>query len=96
MRVRTERTLRLTDMETLARLGVDEKNLSSMDPVRCQEIGLAAHLLEFDSVLVPSARWSGLNLVLFLDHISLDDGIRLEGEEEVNWPAWKERESPRG
>jgi hypothetical protein len=58
-------------MKSLIRLGIDESKFSSLDHARCQEIGAAAHFLEFDSLIVPSARWPCLNVVLFMDRLDL-------------------------
>lgn len=91
LQVETARTLWLTDMSTLVRLGVDESRYQSLDHARSQEIGAAARFLEFDSLLVPSVRWPCQNLVLFLDRL---DASRLtscgEDATEVKWPAWRE------
>jgi RES domain-containing protein len=94
--VSTQRTLVLDSEKALTRLGVDMARYRipiSDQPAltRTQEIGAAAHFLEFDSLLVPSARWSCLNLVLFLDRIDFDSAITLESSEDVNWPAWREQ-----
>jgi hypothetical protein len=88
LQVETEKTLRLTG-PVLAHLGLDEKALKAADYARSQAIGAAAYFLEFDSILVASARWDRLHLIVFLDRL---EGSRLEvGESrEVNWPAWKE------
>ena len=88
LRVETERTLRL-DRADLARLGIDAAVFQSMDYTRSHEIGAAAYLLEFDSMMVPSARGPSLNLVLFLDRLD-PDGLQIAETLDVNWPAWKE------
>ncbi len=89
LRVETERTLRL-DRGDLARLGIDAAAFQSMDYARSQEIGAAAYLLEFDSLMVPSARGPSLNLVLFLDRLD-PDRLQVIETLDVNWPAWKEK-----
>lgn len=87
--VRTRQTLRLPDMASLVPLGVEETRYASLNYERCQEIGAAAHLLEFDSLIAPSARAPYLNLVLFMDRIDVEQALRVEQLSEVNWPAWK-------
>lgn len=87
--VRTKRTLRLPDMESVVRLGVDEARYASLNYDRCQKIGAAAFFLEFDSLIAPSARTPYLNLVLFLDRLDLEKAVTVEALSEVNWPAWK-------
>ena len=88
--VQTRMTLRFADMQALERFGIKETKYQSMDFTRSQEIGAAAHFLEFDGLLVPSARWPCLNLVLFLDRLDLDKGLVVEEVSDVNWPAWRE------
>jgi RES domain-containing protein len=96
LRVSTQRSLVLDSDNPLARLGVDmtryKNPISDQSGLtRTQEIGAAAHFLEYDSLLVPSARWSCLNLVIFLDRIDSGAAIALETSEDVNWPAWREQ-----
>jgi hypothetical protein len=83
-------------MKSLIRLGIDESKFSSLDHARCQEIGAAAHFLEFDSLIVPSARWPCLNprpvhgsarpwLQPFRPGYERDQLARLEGEKSEPW-----------
>ena len=89
--VQTKKTLWLPDIKSLIRLGIDEGKFSSLDHARCQEIGAAAHFLEFDGLVVPSARWPRLNLVLFMDRLGLGNGLSVLDTNEINWPAWREK-----
>ncbi|MCP5365680.1 MAG: RES family NAD+ phosphorylase [Hyphomicrobiales bacterium] len=89
--VRTEHTLRLDTVAILESLGIEAADFPSANLARSQEIGSAAHFLEFDSLLVPSARSAGLNLVLFLDRLDQDHALKVEDTIEINWPAWKEQ-----
>lgn len=91
LRVETGKTLWLTDMKALIRLGIDESRYASLDHDRCQELGAAAHFLEFDSLLVPSARWPCQNLILFLDRLEIGAALTVEHASEINWPAWREQ-----
>lgn len=88
LNVVAENTLRL-DEDALIGLGIDKARFQQMEYVLSQDTGAAAHMLEFDSLLVPSARSGVLNLVLFLDRIDLDKLEVIEGKA-VNWTAWKE------
>lgn len=95
LRVSTLRTLVL-DSETLVALDVDMSRYrvpisDFTDPTRTQDIGAAAQFLEFDSLLVPSARWASMNLVLFLDRLDLGSALTVEASQDVNWPAWREK-----
>lgn len=95
LRVETKRTLWLTDMKELIRLGLDESSYASLDHGRCREIGAAAHFLEFDSLLVPSARWPCLNLILFPDRLTTEAALTVEQTSDINWPAWREQHQGR-
>jgi RES domain-containing protein len=83
------KTLHIADVQALAPLGVDVARYESFDYKATQAIAAAAHFLEFDGLLVPSARSPCTNLVLFLDRIS--DGMRLEVVEslDVDWHGWR-------
>jgi RES domain len=91
LRVQTKKTSWLPDMKSLIRLGIDEGKFSSLGHARCQEIGAAAHFLEFDGVVVPSARWPCLNLVLFMDRLDLGNSLSVLDTNEINWLAWKQK-----
>ena len=88
LRVAAKRTLRLADLRLLAELGVDQSGSASFDYATTQAIGAAAHFLEFDGLLVPSARFPCLNLVLFLDRFAPDTGLRVARSTDVDWAAW--------
>ncbi len=89
--VQTRKTLRLADMNALAALKVDTGRYSELDYTRTQAIGDAAHFLGFDGLVVPSARWEGQNLVLFLDRLDPNDPLNVASSEPVDWPAWRTR-----
>ncbi len=89
--VETQKTLRL-EKEVLANLRIEEAQNKSMDHDRSQEIGAAARMLEFDSLLVPSVRFQCLNLVMFLDRLNIDK-LRVIESSDINWPAWKKTHS---
>lgn len=93
IRVRTHRTLKLADMAALAALGIIPERYGDLDYGRSQEIADAAFFLGFDGLLAPSARWSGQNLVLFLDRLSPGD-LDVQTSEPVDWTAWRSAASP--
>ena len=69
--------LRLPDR--LEALGLPRNFHDPVDILRCQEIGDAAYYVGYKGLLVPSvARPEGVNLVIFVDHLS--DGDLLEAE----------------
>ena len=65
MEVTLNSVLNLSDAPTLAKLGLDEESLDSIDHSDCQDIGGAVEWLQHDGLLVPSARTEGVNLVIF-------------------------------
>jgi hypothetical protein len=87
--VRAERTLRLVDMRELGNLGVDVARYETFEYGATQAIAAAAHFLEFDGMLVPSARFACSNLVLFTDRVSHTGHLLLVSSEGVDWPDWR-------
>jgi RES domain-containing protein len=88
--VRTEGLLRLPDMAALERFGIEREKYAELLYARTQEIGDAAQFLGFTGMIVPSARWSGLNLVLFTDRLE-PDALDIRAQEPVDWAAWRSR-----
>ena len=89
--VRSSSTLRLADLVTLERLGVDVGRYSERTYGRTQQIADAAYFLGFDGLIVPSARWACLNAVLFTDRIPPSNIELAETEPDaVDWPAWRQ------
>jgi hypothetical protein len=87
--VRAERRLRLlrTDLEVL---DVDLERYESVNYHRTQEIGAAVAFLECDGLIVPSARWSCENLVVFTDNHLLTSGLEVLSSGEIDWQAWSQ------
>jgi RES domain len=90
--VKTERTLRLVDLRELGNLGVDISRYESFEYGATQAIAAAAHFLEFDGLLVPSARFPCSNLVLFTDRVSHAGHIQLVNSEDVDWLDWQKNQ----
>lgn len=86
---RTSRTLRFADLNALQPLGVDPKRYGTFDDAATQAIGAAAHFLEFDGLIVPSARASELNLVLFIDRVDSSVALTVTETRLVDWEAWR-------
>lgn len=89
--VNIDRVLTLNN-ELLMQLGVGEPLASRLDYSQTQAISSAARFLEFQGIIVPSVRWSCLNLVIFLDRVDLNQAVIVEDCQKVNWPAWKEKQ----
>jgi RES domain-containing protein len=86
---RTERTLRIATLTDLEPLGVDIARYESFDYQETQAIAAAAHFLEFDGLLVPSARAPCSNLVVFLDRITPDARLEVVKTDPVDWTDWR-------
>jgi hypothetical protein len=82
--------LRLSGEQPIT-LGIEEPLASRIDYERSKAIGAAAHLLDFEGLIVPSARWECDNLVLFLDRFDIDAQLQVTATKNINWPAWRER-----
>lgn len=54
---RTDRMLRFADLDGLAPLGVDARRYASFDRAATQALAAVAYFLEFDGLIVPSARF---------------------------------------
>jgi RES domain-containing protein len=89
LEVMTERALRLDSLPQLERVGVDIKRFESFEYMATQAIAAAAHFLDFDAMMVPSARYNTTNLVVFLDRIQTPP--ELLSSEEVDWAKWRAR-----
>jgi RES domain-containing protein len=90
IKVRTARTLHFADVADLTAFGVDAARYESFDYAATQALAAAAHFMEFDGLLVPSARHGSQNLVIFMDR---DGAASLESlsSEPVDWSAWRGR-----
>lgn len=81
------------DSGAVVSLGVTNirASASEEDHQRAQAIGEAAFMLDYQGIVVPSARYDGRNLMMFPERIDTDKVLTLLDRQEVNWPAWKER-----
>ena len=83
IRVRLERVVDLTDRAMLVPLGVGASELEDVEQGPCRAIGGAAHWLDRDGLLVPSARSDGTNLVLFPDRSNVDAPFEVQDREQL-------------
>lgn len=89
-----ERCLRLVSVADLIPLGVDPARWEGFDYAKTQAISSAAHFLEYDGLLVPSARHPSLNLVIFMDRPAAPT-LEVMSCEPVDWAAWRTMRNPR-
>lgn len=90
-----QRTLKLADMQALSDLGLDTARYGQLsyertaeEYPRSQDIAEAAHFLEFDGLIVPSARWPCLNVVLFCDRVLPGAMDNVANHGLVDWQDW--------
>lgn len=87
-----ERALKLLSLEALGRLGLDTRRYGQLsyeekqaEYPRSQDIAEAAHFLEFDGLVVPSARHPCLNVILFCDRLPAGAIAKRADHGPVNW-----------
>ena len=85
---KTKRTLHWADIPSLAAYGVDVSRYESFDYDATQALAAAAHFLEFDGLLVPSARHRSTNLVIFMDRDAAAS-LHVKQTHPVDWSAWR-------
>jgi hypothetical protein len=89
------KVLRFNTVANLAPFGVNEAEYGKRNYEKTQAIGAAAHFLSHDGLIVPSARTKCLNLVVFLDRMDPSTPPKIVGQREVDWQAWRERQTGR-
>ncbi len=96
IRVNLSRSLRLADMAALMDLGIETGRYGALsffekkqEYPRTQEIAEIAHFLNFDGLVVPSARWDCRNVVTFTDRVPPEALSVEEDHAPVDWDEWK-------
>ena len=87
--VRTCKSLRFADVNALSVLGVDGKRYASFDYAVTRAVVAAAHFLDFDGLIVPSARCAELDLVIFTEKLDVGERLTVEASDVVDWSAWR-------
>jgi RES domain-containing protein len=88
---RTQRSLRFANLDSLVALGVDVARYNTFEYGATQAVAAAAHFLEFEGLVVPSARAACANLVIFLDRLTEDYRLDVTATEAVDWDLWRKR-----
>jgi RES domain-containing protein len=83
---KTNRTLHLADLLSLTAYGVDISRYESFNYEATQALAAAAHFLEFDGLLVPSASHRSANLVIFMDRDAAAS-LHVRQTHPVDWSA---------
>ena len=86
---RTHRSLRFADVGSLSTLGVDARRYANFHYSITQAIAAAAFFLDFDGLIVPSARSTDLKPVIFTEKLSLGEPLEIEASEPVDWSTWR-------
>jgi RES domain-containing protein len=86
--VATARTLKLLDLSALEKLGVDTARYQGFDYSQTNAVSAAAHFLDFDGLMVPSARSSCQHLVIFKDRAK---DLKLIASAPVDWMQWRKQ-----
>jgi hypothetical protein len=90
---KAERTLRFASLDTLAPLEVEIARYRTFEYAATQAIAAAAHFLEFDGLVVPSARFDCANLVIFAERAPL---LTLIESLPIDWEEWRRRQRSSG
>jgi RES domain-containing protein len=85
--VSADRRLRLLRAD-LEELDLDLAQYESVNYRRTQEIGAAVAFLGCDGLIVPCARWSCENLVVFTENHALTSKLEVLSSEEIDWQTW--------
>lgn len=96
LRVELSETLHLQTLPDLAALGLDPSRYGQLSHVeriqeytRTQEIAEVAHFLDCDGLVVPSARWTCTNLVLFCDRLGPNAIEVVKDHSIIDWTSWQ-------
>jgi hypothetical protein len=85
----TSNSLRFADVSSLSSFGVDARRYTGFDYAVTQAIAAAAFFLDFDGLIVPSARSAALNLVVFTEKLDGSQALKVESSDAVDWSAWR-------
>jgi hypothetical protein len=88
LKVECGKVLDLSAVEALQRLGVDMARYQQFEYATTSKISAAACFLEFDGILVPSARFSCNNLVIYNER---PNAIEIVSSATVDWDQWRKR-----
>jgi RES domain-containing protein len=85
--IRADNALRFENLAQLEKLGVDIAKFESFEYSTTQAIAAAAHFMQFDALIVPSARHTASNVVLFLDRIKTQPEVI--DSKDIDWSEWR-------
>jgi RES domain-containing protein len=82
LRMTATKVLRIGEAD-LSSLGLTKDDLESDDFEACQRVGAHAAFLEYDAIVVPSARDEGKNVVIFVNELAADAAFERLGVEQL-------------
>jgi RES domain-containing protein len=89
------KALRLADLDAIRNLGVDTSRYGALsyndrtqEYPRTQEIAETAHFVGFDGLIVPNARWSCMNAIIFAGRIGPDSLDVTKDHGQIDWDSW--------
>jgi RES domain-containing protein len=96
--VTLNRALKFVNLEALAAIGMDTARFGQLsyhdraaEYPQSQDVAEVAHFLDFDGLIVPNARWSCANVVLFCDRVPLFAMEAIADHGLVDWAGWARR-----
>lgn len=82
LRISAKKALRI-DRSNLSTLGLNSVDLTSPDFSACQLVAAHAAFLDYDALIVPSARADGANVVIFVNELAADATFERVGVEQI-------------
>lgn len=90
LKINLDNVCNLTDFTFLRELGVDLERYKTHQYETTQAISSAARFLEFDAILVPNARYSCSNLVVYTEVVDASC-IETVNSSGVEWSDWRSK-----
>lgn len=94
--VSLSRMLTIPTLGDLANLGLEASSFGALsydereqEYPRTQDIAETAHFLEFDGMLVPNARWSCANVIVFCDEVPAGSIEVVRDHGFIEWDVWR-------
>ena len=87
IKVEMKSSMRLLHAD-LKKFGINETEYQQLNYDKMQKIGAAVAFLDCHGLIVPSARWSCENLIIFTDNLHESEDLVVAEVEEVNWQQW--------
>jgi RES domain-containing protein len=95
LKIDLAKALKLADLNAIGSLGVDTSRYGALsyndrtqEYPRTQEIAETAHFVGFDGLIVPNARWSCMNAIIFTGRTGPDSLDVTKDHGQINWNSW--------